>query len=298
MDRGRPMGYRPVGMSYPDTGPVNAVPPRDRVSLVAFVPVSVRVGPHTRSVQEKKPQVGAMSRGTTTSGPRTLAGYLALPRPGDLSKSVIVPLGFVTAMATTGLPTLHQVLRALVVWFAVEYLAYQARYQWNDIRGFHSDQAHPDRDRRGRLPGPPDRAKPHIAASVAVLCARVAAAVLLVVALPGLRLAPVLLPAVAAVFAVALVYEALRGRAARGSAGPPRAAVLALWGVSGAGYCVRGLTGVVRGAATGVSPVGSLVAGATCWLWGIVFVTPGGRVESVPFARRSGSKLHWHAEPE
>ncbi len=238
-----------------------------------------------------------MSTGNSEPRPRTLAGYLALPRPGDLSKAVILPLGFVLALAATGRPSGHDLARAAVVWFAVEYLAYQARYQWNDIRGFHSDQAHPDRDRRGRLPGPVTRARVHIAVSAATLWARVAMAVLLVVLLPGLHLAAVLLPAVVAVFAVAVVYETLRARAGVCvSADRPAPAVIALWVVSGAGYCVRGLTGVALGAATGISLTGALVAGSACWLSGMLFVTTRWAVESVPFARRRGARLVWHAE--
>jgi hypothetical protein len=234
----------------------------------------------------------------TASSPRTLVRYLTLPRPGDLTKAIILPLGFLLAAATTQWPSAHELARAAVVWFAVEYLAYQARYQWNDIRGFAADQAHPDRDKRGRLPGPPEKGPAHIAASRAVLGARLAAAVALVVVLPGLRLAPVLLPSVVAVFGAALAYEMLRRRAAVcPSAERPDAAVVALWLISGAGYCVRGMTGVVLGAASGSSLAVAVAAGLACWLTGIVFVTTRWAVESLPFARRRGVRLRWHAEP-
>lgn len=239
-----------------------------------------------------------MSSRPSASSPRTLAAYLALPRPGDLTKAIILPLGFLLAAATTHWPSAPELARGGVVWFAVEYLAYQARYQWNDIRGFAADQAHPDRDKRGRLPGPPEKGPAHIAASRAVLGARLVAAVGLVFALPGLRLAPVLLPSVIGVFAAAVAYEMLRRRAAVcPSPERPDAAVVALWLVSGAGYCVRGMTGVVLGAATGISVPVAVVAGLACWLTGIVFVTTRWAVESLPFARRRGVRLNWHAEP-
>ncbi|MCW2528841.1 MAG: putative rane protein, partial [Pseudonocardiales bacterium] len=82
----------------------------------------------------------------TTSRPRSMFSYLALPRPGDLGKAIILPVGFGVGSLITSAPTRHELLSLLVVWFAVEYLAYQARYQWNDIRGFWADQLHPDCD--------------------------------------------------------------------------------------------------------------------------------------------------------
>src|SRR3954454_16265438 len=107
------------------------------------------------------------------SGQRSMASYLALPRPGDLGKAIIEPLGFAVAVALTSMPSGRQLLGGVVVWFALDYLAYQARYQWNDIRGFRSVQLHPDRDARGRLPGPIERGRARISLSTTVAFGRV-----------------------------------------------------------------------------------------------------------------------------
>src|SRR5437660_947027 len=53
-------------------------------------------------------------------GPRTMTSYLALPRPGDLGKVIILPLGFAVGSVLTSGPGTHQLLRAALVWFAVE----------------------------------------------------------------------------------------------------------------------------------------------------------------------------------
>jgi hypothetical protein len=227
------------------------------------------------------------------TGPRSLVGYLLLPRPGDLGKAVILPLGFAVGVLITTAPDAAVLLRAALVWFAVEYLAYQARYQWNDIRGFRSDQQHPDSDERGRLPGPLERGPAHIRISAAVALLRVAGAGLLalVLAQPA-----VLLVSVAAVFVVAAVYESVRSRAGTCCiASSPAPACVLLWFVAGGGYCVRGLTGLVLATGGRLSPSALVFAGVACWAAGMLFVTTRWAVESIPFARRAGGRLEWSA---
>lgn len=225
-----------------------------------------------------------------------MASYLALPRPADLGKAIIIPLAFGIGSLLTSPPSTHQILRALVVWFAVEYLAYQARYQWNDIRGFWSDQLHPDCDARGRLPGPVERGRAHIMLSSVVAAVRVFAAVLVIVAA---QVDAAFIASVAAVFAVAVVYEWVRAHA--GPCGPaqrPPAACVALWVVSGGGYCVRGLTGLLLASGTHVGAAGLALAGLACWSTGIVFVTTRWAVESIPFVIRREGRLQWVASPD
>src|SRR3954467_4980906 len=119
---------------------------------------------------------------------RRLAGYLLLPRPGDLVKAWIFPACFLLGVLAEEGASGREVLRAALVWAALELLLYQARYQWNDIRGFEADQRHPERAARGRLPGPPSRGRAHIRASAAVAAARLGLAAALALALPGLDL--------------------------------------------------------------------------------------------------------------
>jgi hypothetical protein len=229
-------------------------------------------------------------------GPRSMTSYLLLPRPADVGKTVILPLGFVVGSLLSTAPSGHTIVRALMVWFAIEYLTYQARYQWNDIRGFWSDQLHPDCDARGRLPGPAERGQAHIALSAKVAVARVLAAVLLVVVA---RVGVVFLFSIVAVFAVAVIYEWVRTRAgAQGPGERPATACVALWVVSGGGYCVRGLTGLMLATGTQVSLVGLILAGIACWSAGIVFVTTRWAVESIPFVTRRDGRLHWVASPD
>src|SRR3954454_25121570 len=73
---------------------------------------------------------------TRRTGQRSLASYLLLPRPKDTVKWWILPLGFGLGSLAAPALTSAQVVRALVVWALLELLIYQARYQWNDVRGF------------------------------------------------------------------------------------------------------------------------------------------------------------------
>src|SRR4051794_36434634 len=178
--------------------------------------------------------------------PRTLRNYLVLPRPKDAVKWWILPLTFAIGVITRGGVTNHGLARAALVWAALELLVYQARYQWNDIRGFEADQKHPDSAGRGRLPGPLEDGRKHIAASAGVAVARVAAAGVLALALPGFALGWTLVVLTVAVFGVAAAYEALRavgtGRGADVPA-PLTPAVVAIWFVIGRGYGLRGVSG-------------------------------------------------------
>ncbi len=230
-------------------------------------------------------------------GPRSMASYLLLPRPGDLGKAIILPVGFAVGSLLTQAPSAHSIFRALIVWFALEYLVYQARYQWNDIRGFWSDQLHPDCDARGRLPGPVEQGQAHIRVSARFAAARVLAAVVLVSVVARFEIVPI--ASLVAVFAVAAVYEKVRSHA--GGCGPaarPPLACVVLWMVSGGGYCVRGLTGLLLATGTHASSTGLVLTGVACWSAGIVFVTTRWAVESIPFMTRVGGRLEWVASPD
>src|SRR4051812_20062020 len=232
---------------------------------------------------------------------RRLAGYLLLPRPGDLVKAWIFPACFLLGVLGAEGASGREVLRAALVWAALELLLYQARYQWNDIRGFEADQRHPDRVARGRLPGPPSRGRAHIRASAAVAAARLGLAAALALALPGLDLGVPLLVLALAVFAVAAVYEPLRARCTGASdrVPPPLGAgIVALWVVVGAGYAIRGTAGLAP--AVGLSGRPGLIAAVvmTLWAFGIAFVTGRWALEALAFGRRdSGGGIAWRVEP-
>ena len=241
---------------------------------------------------------GVRAEPTSRAG-RSLPAYLLVPRPGDLVKAVIAPLAFAVGAAAEGGVDAGQCGRALLVWGALELLVYQARYQWNDARGFAADQAHPDAVARGRLPGPLDRARPHIAASAAVAAVRLLLAGLLALAVP--EVAPVVLAMVLGVFGVAAVYERLRSAATGRTAQVPvplRPPLLALWVAVGAGYAVRGLTGLALAVDLGGRPGLVAVAVVAMWALGVVFVTCRWALEAMSFGAFRDGRVHWQARPD
>ncbi|HEU0102745.1 MAG TPA: hypothetical protein VFR07_10545 [Mycobacteriales bacterium] len=227
-------------------------------------------------------------------GGRRLAAYLLVPRPKDLVKAVVVPLTFAVGVAADGRTSAGELLRAVLVWGVLELLVYQARYQWNDIRGFAADQAHPDAASRGRLPGPVERGRAHIAASLTVLGLRLGLTAAVAVLVPDL--AGVLVLMTIGVFGVALVYERLRS-AATGRAEqvpvPLRPALIGVWVVVGAGYAVRGLTGL--GLAVELDGRPALVVASACAMWalGVVFVTCRWTLEAMPFGAVRRGRMVW-----
>jgi hypothetical protein len=232
---------------------------------------------------------------------RSLRSYLLLPRPGDLVKAGIFPLTFALGVISTGGVSGADLLRAAVIWFALELLIYQARYQWNDIRGFEADQRHPDRAGRGRLPGPASRGGEHKRASAMVALTRLALVAVLAAALPSLDLAVPMLVLTAAVFGVAALYEGLRAHATgRSDRVPPplTGGILAVWAVVGAGYAVRALAGFAAAVDLFASPWLPLTALVAAWAFGIAFVTSRWALEALAFARRDErGGISWEVEP-
>ncbi|MCW2605992.1 MAG: putative rane protein, partial [Frankiales bacterium] len=231
---------------------------------------------------------------------RTLPGYLLVPRPKDLVKALVVPLAFAVGAVTTSTALDgRRLLQAALVWFALELLVYQARYQWNDVRGFAADQAHPDAASRGRLPGPMERARPHIAASTAVAVLRLLLTAALAVAVP--EVAGLLLAATLGVFGVAAGYERLRGAATGHTSEVPvplRPALVGLWVAVGAGYAVRGLTGLALAVDLTARPGLAVVAGVAMWALGVVFVTCRWTLEAMCFGRVEDGRMAWEVRPD
>ena len=231
---------------------------------------------------------------------RSLAGYLLLPRPGDLIKAWIFPAAFALGVLAASGASGWEVTRVAVIWVALELLIYQARYQWNDIRGFEADQRHPDRAGRGRLPGPASESSRHIRASALVAVARLGLAALVALALRPLELGWPLLGLALSVFGVAALYEVLRSRATGNSdrVPPPlRFDILALWIIVGGGYAIRGFSGLALGIYLFEGPWLPLAAVVAFWAFGIAFVTSRWALEALAFARLDGhGRLAWQAE--
>jgi hypothetical protein len=230
---------------------------------------------------------------------RSLRSYLLLPRPGDLVKAWIFPATFAIGVLAEGVGG-EQVLRAGAVWIALELLIYQARYQWNDIRGFAADQRHPDAASRGRLPGPPSRGRRHRGASTLVAAGRLGLVAGLALALPSLNLGAALLALAGAVFAIALLYEALRSRATGVEArvpSPIRPTLVALWLVVGGGYAVRGVAGLALAIDLGSRPGLAAAALVSTWAFGVAFVTVRWALEALAFGRRrDDGEILWRVE--
>lgn len=232
-----------------------------------------------------------------TAAERTLRAYLLLPRPGDLVKAWILPLGFALGALGGGAVSVDEVLRGACAWAALELLIYQARYQWNDIRGHASDLRHPEAAKRGRLPGPASRAAAHVRASAAVAVLRIALAATIALLVPSL--ASTLAAFAISVFALAAVYEALRSRATGTSneVPPPlRASIVALWLVSGGGYAIRGVGGLALSGALSGRPALAIAAVVCAWSFGVAFVTLRWAIEAVPFARLRDGRITWEAD--
>jgi hypothetical protein len=232
---------------------------------------------------------------------RSLAGSLLLPRPGDLVKAWIFPAAFAFGAVAEGGVGSRDLLRAAIAWAALELLIYQARYQWNDIRGFEADQRHPDRVTRGRLPGPAGRRRGRVGASGLAIVARLALVAVAAVAVSPLDLGAPLSALALAVFGVAIVYEVLRSRctgAAEQAPPPLTAGILALWVAVGAGYALRGVSGLAFAVDLFGEPWLLAAAAAAFWSFGIAFVTGRWALEALPFARADGhGGIRWRVEP-
>jgi hypothetical protein len=250
-----------------------------------------------RAIRSTEDQ-GRPGRPEPVPGRRSLIGYLLMPRPGDAVKALLMPSAFGLGVLANGGTDGRTVLRALLVLLVLEFLVYPARYQWNDIRGFTADQRHPGKD-RGRLPGPLSAARSRIAASSVVAVLRLAAAGIVAV-LPGLQIGTVVLFVIVGVFGVAGVYEALRTAATgrhEGDGPPPvRAALMLLWITVGAGYAVRGMTGLALAVDLRERPAVSVAAALMLWAYGVAFVTSRWAVESLAHARLHGLRVHWSAD--
>jgi 4-hydroxybenzoate polyprenyltransferase len=215
---------------------------------------------------------------------RTLAAYLAFPRPEAWAKALIAPACFVLAAASTG--RLGDWKRFLVLWLVLEFLIYAARYEWNDIRGIDADLRHAERTARSRLPvGTTAGARRRsIRLSALTAAARILTA-LLIGAVAGLT--PQVLVLAVAVFVVAAAYEFLRVP----RPGPAsRARVIAVWLVVGLGYVIRGGLGL----STAGLAVGSLamVAGLVCvGSFGIMFVLLTWVLEATSYCRGHRRRL-------
>ena len=185
---------------------------------------------------------------------RNIWSYLALPRRDNVIKWLVAPSAFAVSAASSD----HWRVagKFILIWFIFEFLIYQARYQFNDIRGAIYDRKHPDRARRGRLP-PGKDAEQDRAYVLASRC--IAGARLLLALVVGFTFHIFLIVALLLLIVVFLGfgYEWVKIRRDRPSASA------GLWLIVGVGYVTRGGIGLISGTLTALSS--EVILGSLCF---------------------------------
>jgi hypothetical protein len=204
-------------------------------------------------------------------GRRTMASYLALPRPDSAPKALIALVAGMLAAVAAARPLLPA-LPALLLGTAVyELLLYQCRYQLNDLRGIREDQDDVARATRGRLPVVPGRLGSAVRASLVAAGVRIYLAVGLTLFLPR-PVQGVLAAAAAALVVLTVLYEAARAWA-RGADRHGWAVVLPL----AVGYALRAALGAAlfHAASGGAVPVDGWFVALTLLgaAFGLMFVS-------------------------
>lgn len=229
---------------------------------------------------------------TPVDGPKPnfkwLARYLIYPRPQDAMKVGFIFLGVVFGMASTGIdPSVSDswltdgILHLLFVVFVFDVLAYQARYQWNDIRGACEDERNPRSEQRGRLRPVLDSIDTAKRISgVALIYKLILAMVILVAWWDGRSVAIGM--GIVAMSALAFAYE--RERAGRNR-------LFMLLGLVGLGYPLRFVVGYYATMGRhlfegfwSIDPSIVLLVIAT-WSFGIVFVSITWTLEGADYCR-------------
>ena len=171
---------------------------------------------------------------------RSLISYLILPRPNDLIKWLIAPGVFLATAISFG--HLGSWPTFVALWLILEYLIYNARYQWNDVRGIREDRSHAEQRARGRLPvgSGPGTLRRNVMISTGVAAARLVAAVALGNALGLVRPTVTM---IALVFAIAIAYEILRSVSPPSNPEQLTPVAVSVWCLVGLGYGVGQASG-------------------------------------------------------
>lgn len=239
------------------------------------------------------PAVYAGEASVVSRGWRPLVAYLIFPRPEDWIKWVIAPGVFLAVAWSFG--DLGRWRVFLELWIILEYLIYEARYQWNDVRGIEEDSSHSERQARRRLPvGRASRIRRNILISLATATGRLIIALALGAALGLLK--PVLI-LMALVLSIAIVYESLRSPHPSSMLVPgPTPTIISIWCTVGLGYGVRAGLGLMAG---GLSVTNSLTwIGVSCFvIFGIMFVLFTWVLEAASCCYQKKSDKIWRAKP-
>lgn len=207
---------------------------------------------------------------------RGLASYLLFPRPEDWHKWLFLPFAFGFGLFYAQRPDADTVLQLALALLVLEYLVYQGRYQWNDIRGLAEDLVHPEKGARKRLPVTRTGPRRAVEASAWTIAGRQLLAITVIVWLfySGRDAAGGMLAAtMMTVWLAAVWYETLRAKAA--ATAPTRMSrnSLALVILVGCGYAARAIVGlVIAGVPLSRQPVVWVLVVAA-WTFGVMFVS-------------------------
>lgn len=151
--------------------------------------------------------------------------YFVLPRPTDLQKTLFLVFGIAIGSCFSGsTQSIPNFLYAIIV---LELLTYQARYQWNDVRGIKEDQF------KSRLPVRVLGYKVSVTLSVITALYKVAVAIAMTYLAPS-AIKQVLWIAMISIFVLGAFYELARSKQS----------VFWVFSLIPYGYVLRFLTGV------------------------------------------------------
>lgn len=145
--------------------------------------------------------------------------YFLYPRIVDIQKNVFFIIGLLIGIIyreiekpifyLTAWELKNDLYQAIYVWFILDFLVYQARYIWNDLRGIDVDSIHPEKSKRKRLPVELFGEKTAILLAFSVIVFRLLAAFVLITMYGG-ALKKVLTCGVVIIFAIAGLYESAK----------------------------------------------------------------------------------------
>ncbi|UJW28759.1 hypothetical protein L3Q67_26215 [Saccharothrix sp. AJ9571] len=236
-----------------------------------------------------------------TSSPQTtgrgIGSYLVFPRPEDWHKWLFLPCAFGFGLLCSGrLPSNDTLMELMIAILVVEYLVYQGRYQWNDIRGLDEDLVHPESGARKRLPITHDDARGSVGKSTWLIAMRQSLAITAIVwmfyAGHG-ETGWILTTAMAAVWLTAIGYEALRSRKSTVNLTRMTRGSLCLVVLVGCGYAVRLFVGF---GISGISPLEQPIAWtlvAAAWAFGVMFVSITWALEGLAHVNQIDDKYYY-----
>lgn len=136
--------------------------------------------------------------------------YFIYPKKKDLQKPFLLALGFVTGIFLyNDVRPLEIALKQFaIVFVAIDFLLYQARYQWNDIRGLREDRVAGRKDRLPKIGGTKSD-QLSVKLSVAIMMVKIVSQLVVIFCFGGEMTTP-LLTCSCAIILVAIFYEAAR----------------------------------------------------------------------------------------